>query len=340
MNFPGSFFLTEGDVAAVSSRLAEKGWLNSGELISSAGKPGEGNMNCVLRIRTDRRSFILKQSRPWVEKYSDIAAPWDRAVTEARFYSAVGGDQRMAPHLPKLLAFDPGDRLLMLEDLGDAPDFTALYPGSGEADDSVIRALTQFLVFLHSTFRHPVLSVPFQNSAMRSLNHEHIFSLPLRSHNGLALDEITPGLSSVARELQQNDSFCREVASAGKIYLDPSRGSCLLHGDYFPGSWLQTERGVFVIDPEFCFYGPPEWDLGVMLAHLYLANQPRRLLRLVDDVYVSGAPLDRKLASKFAGIEIMRRLIGVAQLPLVCTLDRKKELLQLSEWLVLGVSTR
>ena len=35
-------------------------------------KAGEGNMNVVLRIKTNRRSFIFKQSRPYVQKYQDI----------------------------------------------------------------------------------------------------------------------------------------------------------------------------------------------------------------------------------------------------------------------------
>jgi 5-methylthioribose kinase len=45
--------------------------------------------------------------------------------------------------------------------------------------------------------------------------------------------------------------------------------------------------------------------------------------------------LDRNLTARFTGIEIMRRLIGVAQLPLGYGLDRKKELLELSQALVL-----
>jgi 5-methylthioribose kinase len=45
--------------------------------------------------------------------------------------------------------------------------------------------------------------------------------------------------------------------------------------------------------------------------------------------------LDLGLVSAFAGVEIMRRLIGVAQLPLAYALDRKQALLQLSRRLVL-----
>jgi len=43
------------------------------------------------------------------------------------------------------------------------------------------------------------------------------------------------------------------------------------------------------------------------------------------------------LARQFAGVEIMRRLIGVAQLPLQASLDRKQELLGHARELVLGL---
>jgi 5-methylthioribose kinase len=332
--YPGTFFLTD-DVATLTSFLEGNGWIKPEELIRHARKAGEGNMNCVLRIRTTQRSFILKQSRPWVEKYPGVAAPWDRSLMEARFYEAVNTDSRVAAHLPKLLAVDPDERLLMLEDLADARDFTPLYSGAQRANDSDIRTLIQFLISLHTAFSDPGLSRLFENRAMRSLNHEHVFSIPLRPDNGLALDAITPGLSSLAQRIQRNDAFCRKVAATGKRYLDSAGGNALIHGDYFPGSWLKAGERVFVIDPEFCFYGPPEWDVGVMLAHLYLAGQPRDFIAGIADVYAATAPLDRSLLARFAGIEIMRRLIGVAQLPLGYGLDRKKELLELSQVLVL-----
>ncbi|MBK8314154.1 MAG: hypothetical protein IPL01_09085 [Acidobacteria bacterium] len=62
-----------------------KGWLNTDERVISAGKAGEGNMNYTLRVETSDRSFILKQARPWVEKYPQVSAPWDRAIVEGSF---------------------------------------------------------------------------------------------------------------------------------------------------------------------------------------------------------------------------------------------------------------
>src|SRR6185369_3978544 len=107
-------------------------------------------------------------------------------------------------------------------------------------------------------------------------------------------------------------------------------GPCLLHGDYFPGSWLRMADGVKIIDPEFCFFGPPEFEIGVMLAHLYLARQPEDTIAAVVDFYRARAPLEERLARQFAGVEIMRRLVGVSQLPLPYGPEEKEELLHRS----------
>ena len=77
----------------VGAWLASAGWLDPGERFLGCERAGEGNMNLTLRVRTDRRRFVLKQARPWVEKYDGIAAPWERSLVEQRFYQFVAGEK-------------------------------------------------------------------------------------------------------------------------------------------------------------------------------------------------------------------------------------------------------
>lgn len=292
-------------------------------------------MNCVLRVRTDRRSFILKQSRPWVEKYSAIAAPWDRTLVEAQFYQAVAGVPDLARRMPTFLGLDPQSRTLALEDIGETKDFVDLYAGVRLTPDQ-LDELATYLAGLHARFDAAQQGSRFANRAMRALNHEHIFDLPLRPDNGLDLDRITPGLSTVAGALKRDRPYVDTVADLGARYLRD--GPVLLHGDYFPGSWLRTAEAVKVIDPEFCFVGPREFDLGFMLAHLALAQQPAALSTRLADRY-GRSDFDRDLAVQYAGVEIMRRLIGVAQLPLGYGLSTKASLLTRSTRMILEPST-
>lgn len=338
--YEGSFFLDPSDARALSQFLQTRGWLQPEESIQTAERAGESNMNCVLRVRTDKRSFILKQSRPWVEKYPQIPAPWDRACIEARFYQEARKDSDLTPHLPKMLGFDATERLLMFEDLGPTPDLHSFYQAPQDwMEKADWQILLRFLFALHRGFRDPALSAVFANGAMRRLNHEHIFSFPLRQDNGLNLDAITPGLARWAEQLQINADYVATVGELGKRYLaEVTQGGSLLHGDYFPGSWVKTGGEFYVIDPEFGFYGPPEWDVGVMAAHLFLAGHSAAFVSRVPEWYSAAGPLDERLMWQFAGTEIMRRLIGVAQLPLPYGLNRKRELLQRSLDLVLGRS--
>ncbi|WP_223834388.1 phosphotransferase [Spirosoma profusum] len=119
----------------------------------------------------------------------------------------------------------------------------------------------------------------------------------------------------------------------GKIYLQP--GATLIHGDYYPGSWLKTDYGTRVIDPEFVFLGHPEFDLGVMIAHLKLAQQDEVLAKQVLSQYRPTGDLEPALLQGFTGVEILRRLIGLAQLPLSLDLKQKKALLEEAAEMVL-----
>ncbi len=339
---PAGFYLDPADLPGLRSYLRHMGWLGEGERLESADKAGEGNMNLTLRLSTSRRSFILKQSRPWVEKYPQIEAPENRALVEIAFYETAGLRPALRDAMPKLLGSDPDSRVVALEDLGAGRDFTDLYAG-GCLSMEELDELVCYLVALHPPFDEEWGEAAetnrerFTNRAMRALDHEHIFRLPLASDNGLDLNAFTPGLQAAAGPLKKDAAYVERVTQLGELYL--ADGESLVHGDYFPGSWLRTDEGLRIIDPEFCFLGTFAFDLGFMLGHLYLADQPASLRDRFLSRYrekasgVSDGQL--ALARQFAGVEIMRRLIGVAQLPLTCGLERKKELLDLSRELVL-----
>lgn len=268
------------------------------------------------------------EARPWVEKYPHIPAPAERATVEAAFYQIVSPFPALASRMPQIIGFDDNAKMLMLEDLGEMPDLMNLYKG-GELTECACGQLVDYLATLHQTNVPAEHVAILRNRAMRSLNHEHQYDLPLRDDNGLDLDRVAPGLAALAAEWKADHDYCGQVAELGRQYL--SDGPVLVHGDFFPGSWLLTDRGPAVIDPEFCFLGPAEYDLGVFLGHLALVGAVA-LWPLVETRY--RGRVDWRLARRFVGAEIMRRLIGVAQLPIPPELGQKREWLELSRRLV------
>ena len=88
------------------------------------------------------------------------------------------------------------------------------------------------------------------------------------------------------------------------------------------GHFLELERPQAVADDLRAFFGP-------------LAGRPAALVAEVFADYGRAASFDRELVLRFAGMEIMRRLLGVAQLPFAADLARKQALLAVSRELVL-----
>ena len=343
--FPHIYFLDPDDLASLGAYLAANGRWAPDEALLGAEKAGEGNMNCVVRVRTTGGSFILKQSRPWLEKYPGIAAPFDRALAEGRFYRLIAPSPTVAGRMPRLLWTDDHARTVALEDLGAATDFFPLYAREIALPDDTLVALVAYLSALHGLAPADVVGrEALANYEMRALNHEHIFALPLRAENGLDLDAYTgtPGLAAVAGSLKEDAAYVKAVTELGERYRR-GLGSSLLHGDFFPGSFLGTSAGVRVIDPEFCFCGDAEFDLGVVAAHLLLAGEPAERAEQVLSLYrpTAGVAISAELARMYAGVELMRRLIGVAQIPtLRASLARKTIWLDLSRRLVLEPEQR
>jgi len=336
--YPQAFFVQLSELQALTGYLRQQGWIARKQEVISLERAGEGNMNLVLRVQLDDDStFILKQSRPWAEKYPSVAAPLERAEVEAEFYRRTAKVAALAARSPRLLQADADAHVLMLEDLGPSRDLTALYANASSLAPRVLDALVDYLVVLHTEFRQPQCGFRLPNRAMRALNAEHIFQYPFATQTGFDRDAITPGLTALATSCREDAPLQAVIQRLAARYL--ADGDTLLHGDYFPGSVLLTPEGIRVIDPEFCFFGDAEFDVGVLLAHLTLAGQPAVRVEHALSLYVAGvagkASVDTLRCWQYAGIEVLRRLLGLAQLPLQLDIEAKRALVERARgWLL------
>jgi len=303
-------------------------FLDSDEIAISTEKAGEGNMNAVFRIQTNKRTFIAKQSFPFVRKYPQISAPIERIDTEFQYLKLMEIIPELKSYSPKILGYFPENHLLLLKDFGPGSDFTEYYQQSKHNKEKVIAELILYLNQLHS-LKAPIFP---NNMKMRELNHEHIFRFPFDENNGLDLDSILPGLEKASIPYKKDEKLKSKIGFLGDRYL--SKGDTLLHGDFYPGSWINTESGLKVIDPEFGFVGDREFDLGVFVAHLIFSglNENEALSKLKN----YSPSFDSSLTRAYGGVELLRRLIGIAQLPLDLSLEERKNLLQLGRKMILA----
>lgn len=78
--------------------------------------------------------------------------------------------------------------------------------------------------------------------------------------NPLILEEV--------RKIWSDGKLKLEVAALKEGFL--TRTQALIHGDLHTGSIMVTENDTRVIDPEFAYYGPMGFDIGAVLANLFL----------------------------------------------------------------------
>ncbi|NVK51084.1 MAG: phosphotransferase [Cyclobacteriaceae bacterium] len=292
---------------------------NTNEIITRMSEVNDSNMNKVLRIHTNQRSVIAKQSRPFVRKFPQIPAPIERIQTEKRFFEEVHKNPVLAEYSPRILAWYPENYLLITEDLGELGDFSGIYSSKKNLQASQIKQLISYLDQLH---RLRPSDFP-ENLDMRKLNHEHIFNFPFQEENGFDLNTIQKGLQDLSLAFKTDLKLKSRISDLGNRYL--AKGNVLIHGDFYPGSWMDAGDSVKIIDPEFSFLGDAEFDLGVFLAHADFGNQGDEVESSIKSNYTH--PMNWDLVQAYRGIEIMRRLIGIAQLPLKLNLSQKQSLL-------------
>ena len=306
---------TRLDEATLPDYLRRLGLVREGDRVE-VEPAGDGNINWVRRARSGERSWIVKQARPALERFPEYRVTTDRILFEARWLETVRplDAERVCP---AVVCFDPEARVLVLEDLGQAPRLDhvlARRPGAGVEP---ARRLARFLGAVHAATRDPDLAARFENDAMRRLHGDHIFALPFHPNEF----PLPPALRACAESLWNDRALVAIAETAYRRYLEP-RGA-LVHGDVQAGNVLLGPAGPVLLDAEIAHVGDPAFDLGTLIAHLRLPavarGAPGDATESVEAAWLayaaaSGAgPELRRDAERYAAIEMLRRTLGAAR---------------------------
>lgn len=313
------------------SEIESNFFLDKEEKIQSRSELSGGNMNAVYRVRTNQRDLVLKKCFDYVKKYPDIAAPIERITVEVAFYRCIKKNNHLQELMPQFLDFYPSENAMLMEYAKGYTDGVCFYEGE-KLSKKIFEKLFDYLKELRNLSSHHIFSTEdkalLENKAMRELNRLHIFELPFDGERDAFLKSLgLEELASYSKSLKDDAVVMRNIKDLSHLYM--TDGDCLLHGDYYPGSWLvdKERENLLIIDPEFCFLGKQEFDLGVFFAHLKMSDQENSLQELFIQKIKEQNDLDESLIMGFAAIEILRRFLGVAQLPLSLPINEKKELI-------------
>lgn len=311
---------------------------------------GDGNLNLVFRLAGPQGGLIVKQALPYLR----LAGPsWP--LSKARsFYESLALRQfgRLQPGaLPALLYADAADAVIVMELLH--PHVTlrnALLHGRRLAalSDHLSSYLANTLFHTSDAFLPPEKKAALMaryagNHEMLAVTDMLVFTEPFRSS---ARNRWTsPELDSLVAELKADAVLLRRVEALRQRFLNNSQA--LLHGDLHTSSIMVTETETRIIDPEFVFYGPIGFDLGMLVGDLLLnclAQAGHRhdvdyscwTLRLVETIWLEfgcrfeqlrlqhqGSLSGHEAAGPclqvilrdtvgYAAIEMMRRVLGLA----------------------------
>lgn len=234
---------------------------------------GDGNLNLVFIVEGDAGTVIVKQALPYVRLVGDS---WPLPLKRSFFeYHALSRQAERDPGMvPEILHFDEAQALIVMEFL--SPHIILRHALiAGQHLPRIGSDLGLFLartLFRGSDFSMPTkqrkadLALFADNAELCDITESLVFSDPyfdakLNRHT-------SPQLDAIVAELRA-DRDMKVVAQKMK-HLFAANAETLLHGDLHTGSVMVTMDETRVIDPEFAFYGPMAFDVGMLLANFWM----------------------------------------------------------------------
>jgi 5-methylthioribose kinase len=342
------------------------------EPVAAAEEIGDGNLNLVFRVRAHSgRSLIVKQALPYLRVAGEA---WSLTRHRARIEAdAIEAHGKLSPDmLPRLVHFDEALSALVLEDLADHVTWRQALM-SGRDVPGVAAAVGRYCAQVLLGTSDVKLSSPdrkalrrrFVYSELCIVTEDLVFTSPYIDSPSNRYD---PAVEGLAESLRADPALRR--AAAELRFAFKTRDEALLHGDLHSGSVMIRDGDARVIDLEFAFFGPIGFDPGLLLAHLAMAriaheaSGAERFARLIDGYAHEfwGALSDegRRLwspsepwsgrffarvladAARFAGMEMIRRVVGLAHaqdidsLPPAHRLRAQRRVIAAGRSLVLG----
>ena len=245
----------------------------------TAEEVGDGNLNLVFIVRNGDKSVIAKQALPYVRL---VGESWPLPLSRAYFeYQTLKRESDVASQwVPEIILYDHEMALIVMEHL--TPHIILRkgliqgirYPHLADHAGQFMAATLFDYSDLCLDAKTKKLNVALfsENHVMCGLTEQVIFDDPyfeaeLNRHT-------SPQLDDIAADIRQDVALKVAVQELKTLFM--CKAQTLLHGDLHSGSIMVTEADSRVIDPEFAFYGPMGFDVGVFIANLLLAyfSQP------------------------------------------------------------------
>lgn len=234
---------------------------------------GDGNLNLVFIVRGPQCGVVVKQALPYVRL---VGESWPLPLNRAHFeYLALSEQQKHAPGMvPEVYHYDETLAFIVMELLEPhiimRKGMIAAEPYPHFVDHiSTFMARTLFFtsdLALPAAEKKARIATFCANTELCKITEDLIFTEPyMRAENNRWT---SPQLDDDARAVREDAALKVGISELKVKFL--SAAEALIHGDLHTGSIMITAQDTRVIDPEFAFYGPMGFDVGAVLANLWL----------------------------------------------------------------------
>ena len=235
---------------------------------------GDGNLNLVFIVTGPKGAVIVKQALPYVRLVGDSwPLPLKRSFFE--YHALMRHAARDPGMVPEIFHFDAEQAIIVMEFL--SPHIIlrrALIEGQQlpkiANDLGLFLARTLFRgsdLCMDTKLRKADLALFADNVALCDITESLVFSDPY--YDAKLNRHTTPQLDGIVAELQSDRDL--KVAAQRMKHIFAATPETLLHGDFHTGSVMVTAGETRVIDPEFAFYGPIAFDVGMLLANFWMS---------------------------------------------------------------------
>jgi 5-methylthioribose kinase len=235
---------------------------------------GDGNLNFVFIVEGAKGAAVVKQALPYVRLVGDS---WPLPLKRSFFeYHALTRQARRDPGMvPEIFHFDPGQAIIVMEFL--SPHIIlrrALI--EGQQPPRIAKDLGLFLartlfrgsdLCMDTRLRKADLALFADNVALCDITESLVFSDPY--HDAKLNRHTSPQLDGIVAELRADRDL--KVAAQRLKHIFAATPETLVHGDLHTGSVMVTSSETRVIDPEFAFYAPMAFDVGMLLANFWMS---------------------------------------------------------------------
>lgn len=234
---------------------------------------GDGNLNLVFIIEGPKSGVVAKQALPYVRL---VGESWPLPLCRAHFEHAalVEEIKWAAPYVPAIYEHDADMALTVMEYLSP---HIILRKGliRGIKYPKMAQHLGEFLaqtlyctsdLHLSGPAKKEKIAAFLNNTAMCKITEDLVFDEP---YFAAPMNRNTPQINDVAQDFRKDADL--KAAAQEMKWRFQNAPEALIHGDLHTGSVMVTENDTRAIDPEFAFYGPMGFDIGAVLANLFMA---------------------------------------------------------------------